>query len=296
MLCWQELVTRARVGIGRGENDLKIARLGILATAAILLASLGSSGLASAQEATLSMSSAAAERGGDPAVVLLEATGVGEPGLGGWVVDVSYDPAVVSVADCRGIALPASACNEEFGESTVRFAGAVAVGLVGETVLGQLELDCEQEFGSTSLDITIFEFHDGTIGDPQPIDVSLVSGRIDCAPLPTTPKPTPTPPLICTCNGVCGCVPAPTCDDFDFQEDAQAAYDARRFSLPDIAAILDEDGDGIACEMLPRRQLPETGTGLDASPSRVAAWLIVGLAAAGLAGVLATSFVLRLRR
>ena len=114
-----------------------------------------------------------------------------------------------------------------------------------------------------------------------------MNGQIDCAPLPTTPPPTPTPPLICTCNGVCGCVPAPTCDDFDFQEDAQAAYDARRFSLPDIAAILDEDGDGIACEMLPRRQLPPTGTGPDGSPPSVVAWLIVGLTAIGLAGAAA---------
>lgn len=274
-----------------GENSLKVLALGILVTAAILLASLGLSGLASAQEATLSMSSAAAERGGDPAVVLLEATGVGEPGLGGWVVDVSYDPTVVSVADCRLGVVGLAACNEEFGENTVRFAGAVAVGLVGDTVLGELDLECEQEFGSTSLEVTVFEFHDGTIGDPQPIDVSFVNGRVDCAPLPTpTPFPTPMP------LGPCTCAAPPTCDDFDFQEDAQAAYDALRDIEAEGARVLDEDGDGIACEMLPKRQLPETGTGPDASPSSVVAWLIVGLAAIGVAGVVGTSFVLRLRR
>jgi photosystem II stability/assembly factor-like uncharacterized protein len=48
---------------------------------------------------------------------------------------------------------------------------------------------------------------------------------------------------------------AVTCNDFAYQEDAQAFF--RRF--PAEGARLDRDGDGIACEQLPRRPTVEAG-------------------------------------
>lgn len=105
------------------------------------------------------------------------------------------------------------------------------------------------------------------------------------------------------------------CDDFTYQEQAQAVYDAD----PSDPNGLDGDNDGIACEDLPSQGgtaptavptsgsaptaaatqapgagLPSTGSG-PASGSGGDEWLVIGLAAMGLA-VAASGAALRMGR
>lgn len=64
-------------------------------------------------------------------------------------------------------------------------------------------------------------------GEPYLDHVDAVPAEEECAPVVVTPDP--------------------TCEDYVYQEDAQAAFDAD----PEGLAALDGDGDGIACENLP---------------------------------------------
>ena len=92
------------------------------------------------------------------------------------------------------------------------------------------------------------------------------------------------------------------CDDFTYQEEAQAVYDADT-SDPNG---LDGDNDGIACEALPSQPangdddggaddaaLPSTGQGPSATTGTPATW-VFGLAALG-AVLLASALALRRR-
>lgn len=93
------------------------------------------------------------------------------------------------------------------------------------------------------------------------------------------------------------------CDDFTYQEEAQAVYDADT-SDPNG---LDGDNDGIACEALPSQPangdgdgggaddaaLPSTGQGPSATTGTPATW-VFGLAALG-ALLLASALALRRR-
>lgn len=164
-------------------------RLGLVGAAAAL-ALIGGLFLAaqvSAVSGDLSISSATAAPGADASVELR--SDVGSPGLGAWTVDIAYDPAVVSVADCDPE--EGGVCNPDFGADTVRVAGANATGLEGDTLLGTITFTCGDAEDTSALTISIDVFADATIGDPQPIDETVTNGSIECAVPPPTPTPLP---------------------------------------------------------------------------------------------------------
>ncbi len=115
---------------------------------------------------------------GDASPVELQITDFPPPGMGAWTVDVAYDPAVVSVGDCA--VYEGSVCNPAYSESTVRIAGAVAVGLEGDTVLATITFTCDVA-GSSPLNIGVDVLADATIGDPQPVEATLEDGELTCA-------------------------------------------------------------------------------------------------------------------
>ena len=119
---------------------------------------------------------------GEDAQLQLHTAGVGAPGLGAWLIDIEYNAAVVPPTSCAAGA--GGFCNVAFGSSTVRVAGADANGLLGDITLATLRIRCDHE-GATALAITAIEFADSTNGAPQPIDVSVHHGSINClAPVP----------------------------------------------------------------------------------------------------------------
>ena len=235
----------------------------------------------------------------------VRALGVSAPGLGAWSIDIFYDPLVVAAVSCT--AFEGGVCNPDYDTNRIRFTGANASGLEGDTTLAEITFSCVVE-GVTLLTISIEVLADATIGGPQPIVPSTEGGSISCG------DAQPTPPS----NGG-------ACDAFDFQEDAQQALDSdpsdpagldpdndgvaceslpSRFpavSCSDFATQgeaqkvydgdpsdpfnLDGDGDGVACENLPA-QPPSAGTGIgdiDFGPGSVQVWLIAGLIGAGIA-------------
>jgi hypothetical protein len=130
--------------------------------------------------------------------VALEALDVTPPGLGAWTIDIYYDTSVLSATNCT-----INICNPCFGGTIpppptpcqtgiVRVVGASASGLEGDTLLSVITFLCR--VGGTSA-LTIpgfgenpgFLFHDATIGNPQPIDVTILNGSITCGDLPPAP-------------------------------------------------------------------------------------------------------------
>ncbi len=80
---------------------------------------------------------------GSQAVLSVNALNVGPPGLGAWQIDVVYDPSVVVVAGCT--AEQSGVCNTDFASNTIRFTGASATGLVGDTTLAEIDFSCVAE-------------------------------------------------------------------------------------------------------------------------------------------------------
>jgi hypothetical protein len=104
-----------------------------------------------------------------------------DPGLGAWTVDITFDPAIVSIADCNVDTNDGTnVCNPAFEEDTVRIAGAVAEGLTGEIVLGALTLQCEAA-GESPLEITLDVLADGTLGAPTERPANAVDGSVTCS-------------------------------------------------------------------------------------------------------------------
>lgn len=107
----------------------------------------------------------------------VEVSDVGSPGLGAWEIDIDYDPDVVTPVSCA--AGPGSICNTEFGPGTVRFVGADADGITGDVTIGTVQFRCDEE-GATALALTAVELADATEGAPQPINVDVEHGSINC--------------------------------------------------------------------------------------------------------------------
>ncbi len=147
--------------------------------------------LAGAAQGTVRVDSAQASVGHN-AIITLSARDVGAPGIGVWTIDVSYDPTTVSVVECR--AGQGGICNEGFTENSVRVAGISLAGLVGVSDLAGISFRCEQA-GVSLLGISIDVFSDASIGEPQPIDTTVLTGALTCideTPTPTAVPPTPT--------------------------------------------------------------------------------------------------------
>jgi hypothetical protein len=138
----------------------------------------------------------------EDAQMRLEASDVGAPGLGAWEIDIDYDNDVLTPVSCT--AGPGGVCNVNFGPSTVRVVGADADGLRGDVVLGTITFRCDDE-GASSLALTAVEFSDATTGAPQPINVSIDHGSINCL----APEP-PQEELVgdANCDGVVNSVDA----------------------------------------------------------------------------------------
>ena len=119
--------------------------------------------------------------------VKVEAQGITDPGLGAWTVDITYDPSVVSVADCTP--QQGGVCNAEYGTDMVRVVGANATGLQGDTLLADIVFACGDAEGASPLILTVRLFADATVGDPQDIDATISNGSITCG---HGPPPNPT--------------------------------------------------------------------------------------------------------
>ena len=115
---------------------------------------------------------------GEQGEVGLEVLEFDEPGLGAWTFDIQYDPAIVSIVSCE--TTPAtSVCNTEYAPALIRIAGAVGVGIVGDTIVANIGFQCEAE-GASPLDVTVDTLADGTIGDPRIVTATVENGEVVC--------------------------------------------------------------------------------------------------------------------
>ena len=216
----------------------------------------------------------------------LNVQNIGEPGLGAWSLDITYDASIIAAVACGP--QQGSVCNPAFAPNTVRVSGASATGLEGSNTLANISFRCAAE-GTSALTLSVNILADATIGNPQPIEADAQDGGVTCQAAGDSPTPTPVPPG----NGL-------DCEDFPYQEDAQAALNADT-SDPNN---LDLDNDGIACEELPHRPiattsapggtLPSAGTGSGFGGVDPMGWAIAALAGAGLAWLSAAVAGLRL--
>ncbi|MCH7580215.1 MAG: dockerin type I repeat-containing protein [Chloroflexi bacterium] len=130
---------------------------------------------------------------GEQGSLNLQALKMTDPGLGYWVIDIIYDPAVITAVDCS--AHHGGICNPAFAYNTARVTGANSTGLVGDNLLGSVVFRCESQ-GASPVTLKV-ELRDATIGDGQPIAATTQNGAVTCtAATPTntaTNTPTPTP-------------------------------------------------------------------------------------------------------
>jgi hypothetical protein len=128
---------------------------------------------------------------GSSGTVALQALNMADPGLGAWSINVVYDPTTLEIQGCAPD--NGSVCNPDFAADTVRITGAAAMGLIGDSVLAELTFRCSRT-GESALSIVVDTLADGTPGDPQDIDESVVDGAITCIVPPTPTDPPPPPP------------------------------------------------------------------------------------------------------
>ena len=298
-----------------------LTRFGMVALGAVLAIAIAV-GITTTQtsagaDAGLGIDSASMAVGGQ-AGLDVNALNVGEPGLGAWSIDVSYDAAIVSVVECATGLEAGGICNPAFTSNTVRLVGASASGLEGDITLAEITFSCDAE-GVSQLTLDINVFADATLGHPEPMTPSVQNGQISCGVQAPTATPVssgsgddsgcgifdfqedaqfalnadPSDPLgLDADNDGVACENLPrlnqvlSCDDFTTQEEAQAVYDAD----PSDPFDLDGDGDGNACENLPNQSdvlgtsLPPAGTGpFGVNGAGPQVWLIAGLIGAGIA-------------
>lgn len=193
----------------------------IAALAAVigLVAGLGVRPHASAQGPAVSVTSVSAQVDA-LANVEVWALDIGPPGLAAWTVNVHYDPTKITVLTCTP--LQNGFCNTDYAAGTVRVVGSTDNGLQGDVVLASIGLICTQG-GSSNLTPEAEVFADATVGDPQPINATMLQGAVTCTqnsggPTPTPTQgsqPTPTPPATepklpgdADCNGVVNSIDA----------------------------------------------------------------------------------------
>jgi hypothetical protein len=163
-------------------KGIKAKGLGLVAAAAV--AAIGAGLLVSsvlAASGTVGIGSASAAPGGQATVDLME--NVGTPGLGAWTVDITYDPAVVTVVSCTPE--QGGVCNDAYTATSIRITGASAMGLQGENSLGSITFECADAEASSDLTLAVSVFADSTAGAPADIDYTATNGAIDCEVQPT---------------------------------------------------------------------------------------------------------------
>src|SRR3990172_7330242 len=90
-----------------------------------LAAGLFASSQASAQDPTIAIGRATLAVGSG-VTLDLNALDIGAPGLGAWIIDISYDPDLVTAIACDSH--PAGLCNADFTENPLRTIAATARG------------------------------------------------------------------------------------------------------------------------------------------------------------------------
>jgi len=253
----------------------RVGLVGVAAVALAVAAGLLASSQAYGQQEMITIDSGMMTPGQEGAIYV-DALGIPEPGLGAWTVDISYDPAVATAVAC----LPdhGGVCNPAFDAGVIRVTGASAMGVVGDNSLVAITFRCDVE-GTSALSLDVPLLVDATIGAPQAIDAIVQGGTLTCTTSPGN-----------------GGEDVFDCDDFVYQDTAQAIYDAD----PTDPNQLDADGDGIACDELPSRDgvsgLPVVGINDGGVPTSgmVLRWLSAALAGIGIAA-LGSYGVLRVR-
>ena len=125
---------------------------------------------------TVSVSSANTSVG-ETATAWLRVLNVSPPGLGAWIVNIQYDPAVLSVAGCAPE--HGSVCNPAFQPNKVRLVGATAIGLPGDVTLAFVGFTCLRA-GTSGLIIEVEQLADAVVGDPQLIAADTLNGSVSC--------------------------------------------------------------------------------------------------------------------
>jgi hypothetical protein len=179
-------------------NGLGRVRLGLAATLAAALVGAGALLLvsqAAAVSGTLTVGSATLAPGGQATVDIR--ANVPTPGLGAWTLDLTYDPAKVSIVSCAP-APSHSECNTHYGANTIRLVGATGPGLMGDVSLATVTFHSLAASGSACsaaipLTVTATLFDDATTGGPQPVTVTVTNGALLCPAAPTAVAPTATP-------------------------------------------------------------------------------------------------------
>jgi hypothetical protein len=162
------------------------------ALGAALLAGLLAAGPSFAQGETVSIGSLSLEVNGRGSVEL-RALDIGPPGLGAWVADIQYSPAVVREVAC--FVPPSGVCNEALRPDTVRVAGADATGLRGDLVLATITFACTTP-GRSNLALTVHTLADRVA---LPIQAATSDGSVTCLAAPGRTPNAPTGDA--NCNG-----------------------------------------------------------------------------------------------
>lgn len=168
---------------------LKLSLIGVAAVAA-LLGALFLAGAASAQGGDAVGVSSGGAAPGESDDVTVAATDIGEPGLGAWTLDITYDSSLISAVDC--VPEQGGVCNPNFADDMVRITGASAGGLEGDSTLGTITFECGNDGGTSDLELALFTFADATIGGPLPIDdVTVSDGTFTCSAVAGVPEAGP---------------------------------------------------------------------------------------------------------
>jgi hypothetical protein len=171
-----------RYGHMGGTGSKKLGMVVALGALAVLACGLLVSG-ASAGGAKVSITSLDLLVGSE-GTVELGALEVAEPGLGAWTIDVHYNPEVVTLLECS--AEYGGICNPELAANAARVTGVSVYGLKGDSSLARLVFGCKM-VGSSDLALSVSVLADATVGEPQPIEATLLHGDINCSEEP--PKP-----------------------------------------------------------------------------------------------------------
>jgi hypothetical protein len=111
------------------------------------------------------------------------------PGLGGWTIDLTYDPLIVQAFQCD-TGSSGGTCNLAFSSSAVRVSGGANPGLQGNVTLARVRFRCPWE-GQSALTIGVQVFVDATSGTPHTQVPATIDGNIVCSSA-ATPTATPT--------------------------------------------------------------------------------------------------------
>jgi len=146
-----------------------LALLAALAAAAALGGSLWAASGGAAPDARVSVGSASAAPN-QQAVVSVEAEGVPSPGVGAFVVDIDYDPAVAKPVTCQPSA--GFVCNAGYTSGSVRCGGFDVYGRTAGVALCAITFQAVGHAGQcAALTLTMAEFVDVTAA-PIPHAVS----------------------------------------------------------------------------------------------------------------------------